>query len=573
MAISEYEITDWVKHLESLHGQRIREQETDQAFYDDTYKIPIVEDERYVIRSGFVSGMVNSIVQQAIAFVPKVYTEAKGKTTQSGADNVARLCNKWAKKISKQAMNPFRETFKSLIGTRGEAWIYIPHNDWLTNYEGDWREEYNDVLPVHFLRYDPMVVFHDPSEDIDGRPQRVAVKYKRTVADIKSVYPYWVEGSHKLTDKVDFCYYVDSELMYAMADGHPLFTDVEGNLVNGDGMRSNLYGCVNFVHKYSGYGSESSNGEPSSLAFSRTRMIRDRVMEDSSMATDFRYNQHELAWKIKTIFLPQGTELPDDYLHNYRRSPNTINVVMMPQGGEMKVEETQAFGADAYAYRNQVRSELNAEHPFALRGVASGESGRQEDIMGSAAMSMYDTPIEACASLWAEAFDTAIKMCGIKDDLFNIRPKGLSEKDCRSYEELTVDIKRQDPTDLSRRAAEGDRRYSQGIIDLDELYINYMGKTKDEAMKLKARVWIEMAMKNDPSFMQMIIQTAAEELGAEEKLNQIRGQIQGAAAGMNPSVDYGSQGGEPRLGNFQSPTGIEMADVATRKEGRLPPRG
>lgn len=563
------EIEDYAQHVIRRNDRRIPQQRLDQSFYDDTYKIPIVEDEKYIIRTGYVSGLVNGITQQAIAYVPKVYTEAKNKTSQEGADRVASLANKWVKKLSNQSVHPFRQTFKWMMGTRGEAWVFPLHDQLLAEYKGDWREEYPDVVPVHFVLYDPMVVFHDPSEDVDGKPSKVVVHYKRTVADLKKSYPLWSNKSNRGDDtEIEFYYYIDGATRYAYADGEALFRNKKGKLSYGDGRLSNLYGSVPAVHKYSGYGSDSEAKDPADLAYTRTRMIRSKIEEDSAMATDFRYNQHELAWAVKDIYVPDGVILPKDILKNYKRRPNTINIIEGLGGAKIEKEETSAFDASAYAYRQMVKADLNAEYPLPVKGVASGTSGRQEDILGSSAMAMYDSPIEANAMLWAEALDLAFKICSVEK--LDILPKGLNKEDCKSYTELKVDIRKEDPQDMSRKAAEGDRRFEMGIIDEEELYIEYMGKTKEEAQRLKARVWISMAMRNDPAFMQAITQTAAEEMGIEERLNQIREQMGGGA--INPVSKIGSKGGKKRIGNIQSPLGAEMGDVATRHEERLPPR-
>ena len=568
------EIEEWSKYIDDKHTDRIKEQKEDQNFYLDKYTIPIVEDERYLIRTGYVAGMANGVTQQAIAFAPKVYTLPKKDTAQmqKSADKIASKGNEWVKQLSRQSINPFRETFKKLGFNGGEAWIYVAHNEDLVMYNGNWRDVFPNRVPIHFILYDPMIVFHDPAEEIDGIPKRVKVQYMRNVGDIRASYPFWKGKTNYAPHKqVMFKYFMDKDTRYAVADDEPLFRNLKGELANGDGRLSNPYGFVPFSHKYSGYGIDTEKKDPALLAFSRTRMIREKIIEDSSMATDFRYNMHEFAWKVKTIFWPMDVPKPDDFMENYRNRVNVVNVLELPPGAKMEVEETQAFGAEAYAYRDRVRADLNAEYPLGMKGQASGTSGRQEDILANAGMAMYDSPIEANSLLWAEAIDMAFKVCAIEK--LDLLPEGISKVDCNSYSELTVDITKEDPQDMSRRQAEGDRRFQMGIIDMEELYINYMKKTKEEAQKLKARVWIEQAMRTDPAFQQLIIQTAAQEMGQEERLNQIKQMIEGGAQSMNPVPQTGSKGGKPRIGNIQTERGTEMADQATRHETRRPPIG
>jgi hypothetical protein len=553
------EILDFKEFMETRHGTRIGEQTIDQTFVEDTYKIPVPEfvKAEYIFRTGFVASLMNSITQQAISFLPKVYTESKNKTSQGGADRVAVIGNKWCKTLSKQSIHPFRQSFKAGAFTRGEEWNYIVHNDRLMRIDG-WQELFPNELPVHFIPFDPMVVFHEPSEEIDGKPKRVIVKFKRLISELHEIYPDWTPEETKQKE-VEFWMYFDKDRSYAEADKKVLFS------------RPNPYGFVPFVHKYSGYGVETQSKDPALLAFTRTRMIRDRIKEDAKMSTEFNYNQSELVWKVMNLLWPLNTPVPADLLTAYSKKPGSLNILSVPQGVAPTIEDSKALGADSFAYRNQVRADLNAEHPLSMRGIASGTSGRQEDIMSSAGMSMYDSPIEATGSLWSEALDMAIQICSIPD--LKLLPEGLQETDKSSYTELRVDIKRVDPTDLSRKAAEGDRRFQMGIIDLEELYVEYMGKTREQALKLKARVWIEQAMRNDPAFIQLITQTAAEEMGQEEKLAQIREMIQGGAKAINPTPQTGSKGGEQRLGNIKTVQGVEMADTATYKEPRQPPQG
>jgi hypothetical protein len=568
------EIREFARYMqEDRHAERKKQQETDQSYYDDTYPIGIIEDENYIIRTGYVSGMVNGVTQQLIAFSPKVYTAALTEAIENkdGTDRVAKVLNKWTKELSKQSINPFRELFKKMIGTSGEAWIYVSHDGTLANWEGkeDWRDLYPNLIPVNYYFYDPYVVFHDPSEEINGKPKRVVVKCKRTIGDILANHPNWKnEDNKELKETVDYLLYIDKETRYAEADGRPLYFDKRGKPYNGDGRMVNPYGIVPFAHRYSGYGTDDEKRDPAKLAFTRIRMMRDRIKEDSAMATDFRYNQHEQAWAVKNIYVPEGVELPEDVLKNYKRRPSTINIIAGLGGAKIEKEESSSFDAAAYAYRNMVRADLNSEYPMPMRGVSTGEtSGRQVDILSGAGFGMYDSPLEACASLWAEAFDIGIKICS--NPIFKSLPKGLHKGDENTYSEITVDIKKEDEQELSRKAAEWDRRYEMGLTTFIEHAIHAQGKTKEEAERLYAQTLIDLAFRKDPAFLQMITQAAAEEMGAEERLAMIREQLQARTGSLNKPPETGSQGGERRIGNIKT-SGMPESE-ATRKEPRMSP--
>jgi hypothetical protein len=76
-------------------------------------------------------------------------------------------------------------------------------------------------------------------------------------------------------------------------------------------------------------------------------------------------------------------------------------------------------------------------------------------------------------------------------------------------------------------------------------------------------------MRTNPVFQQLIIQTAAEEMGKEEQLAQLQMQLQEASTGINPVSNYGSKGGQPRTGNIKTPRGMEMADQSSFHEMRV----
>jgi hypothetical protein len=564
------EFKDWVIGRNSA---KIKEQELDQSFFDDTYElpIPVFVDKKYILRTGFVAGMANSITQQVISYQPKVYTDSRNKGSLDGANRIASLCNKWCKTLSKQSVNPFRDTFKTLTFTRGESWIYIPHDDELMRLDG-WQELYPDRLPVYFMMIDPSVVYHEPSEDIDGKPRRVVLSYKRSVGDLKANYPNWKPPvGTKTSDQLDFWMYVSKDVRYAEVDEKPLYMNNTGKLMNGDGMMSNPYGLVNFVHRYTGYGSDSKDKDPSTLAFTRTRMIRDKIKEDAAMATDFRYNQSELVWKIRNIYWPIDREKPENLFAEYNSRPGAINVIHVPSGVEPKVEESRSLGADAYAYRNFVKSDLNMEHPASIRGMASGTSGRQEDILGAAGLAMYDSPVEAISSLWAEAFDIAIKICSLNE--LKILPAGLKEGDKDSYTDLRIDLKKDDLVARDRMVMAGRTMVNDGQLSLRSHLIKNVGMTEEEADDEIDEILSEKYMFQSPEIAAFLGAIAAQNSGMADRLEAYKQAINGTP-NINVGTPIGSKGGQPRTGNIQSETGMNMADVGNTGGGiRSTPMG
>lgn len=558
------EIKEWKEYLVvERNGQRIKEQKLDLEFFEDTFHIPYVKMKEtenkndYEIRTGFVAEMANGFTQQLIAAVPKVLTNPKmkgavvTKSMEEAADRVASTANKWCYQLGRQTHNPFKQTFKSLAFTSGESWIYIPHNPYLAKYEGQWQDEYPEAIPVHFILYPSMVVFHDPSEDVGGKPTRVLVYYRRTAADLRANYK-WKGGDRAGKDPVSFMFYADLKELKAWADDdEELFS------------RRNIYGCLPFSHSYTGWGVETADMRPELLAYSRTRMIRGRVEEDTAMASDFRYNIHATAWRHRTVINKSGQELGDDFTKEYHpNDPGKLSVLTIPPGVDVAVEETQVFEAPVFAYRAQVRADLNAAYPAPLKGQASGTSGRQEDILAGMGLSMYDCVVENNSTLWSEAFKIAIKI-GYK--LPGMIPFGLQSNDNESFSELKVETRRDDPLDSLRRAKDGDLKYQSGIISLETNLINYQGMTKEEAKKEMARLLVDDVTRNHPVFREIMGMQLAREMGMEEEFGALSAQMQ--PGGANPPSQIGSQGGPPRQGNIKTETGREQADL-TREPTR-----
>jgi hypothetical protein len=554
--MNQKEIQEYAEYLSMRHAGRINEQREDLTFFQDDFVMPLVFDKKYSVRTGYVAEMLNGITQQSISPKPRVFTDAKSKTKEDGADRIASTCNKWAKILSGYSTNPFEETFKNCF-LNGETWIYLPHNEQLAKYEGDWQEDMPDAIPIHFITYDPTVVLSEPNEEIDGVPKRVVVKYERMIGDIQTHYPDWTPtfSGKKDTDKVSFTFYIDENTQYAEADKKELF------------YRPNIYKRVPFVHCYSGWGKETADRDPALLAFSRVRMMRDKILEASTISSNFQKNNTEFAWKHRTLKVPNGAEYdPAKIFGDYHPDPNTVSIVNMPTNSEFGVEETLEFSAPAYAYLDRVMAQLNSEYPSSMRGVASGTSGRQEDILRNMGLALYDAPLNNCSKLWARAFDMDFKICKIIPDML---PPDIKETDLESYTELRVDLKKEDPSELSRKSADGDLKYKNGIIDLETNLIEYQGRTKDEAKVIIDKMMADDIMRNDPIIRQILSQQVAKEMGAEDQYSQMTQQEQGTA-GMNPTINYGARGGEQRQGNIKTQTGMEQAGMGG-KEPRLSP--
>jgi len=543
--------------VDKRHSQRIYEQEIDMKFFEDKYDMPFIKNPKYQLRTGYVSGMLNTVASQMIGNNPRCFTKPRSdnnEKTKEAADRVAAEGNRWLRAWLRTYRNPYRKTFK-MVNAVGQAWIYMVHDERLLRMD-DWQKKEPDSIPVVPIFHHPTVVFCEPTEiDANGQPQRVVVSFKRMAGDIIHDHPDKAKlfrGKYENdTDLIDYFLYVDDTLVYAEAGG---VTIVD---------KPNIYKEVTFVQIDTGWGIETADKDPALMAFSRSRMMRDLIVETSTMNSDIATSAHREAHNTQTVILPAGEEKPGDMLDGYKhQADDSVNVIVLPPGSEWRQDAPLKLSSDVYAHVAMLENKMNNNFPGVLQGGVA-PSGREGDRASGSAHSIYDSPMENNNILWATAIDLGMKICS---KVAGMKPPKLQKGDADSYCELTVDLSKEDPIALSRRTAEGEALWTRGVIDFEEFHMNYMGKTKDEATKAKAKVWIERAMRESPAFQQLIIQTAAEEMGKEEELAQIEAELQGGA--ISPVPKTGSRGGEPRNRNIKTPLGAEMADQAAFHEPR-----
>ena len=543
------------------HSKRLLEQKTDMEFWNDVYTLPLVKNDSYVLRTGFVPEMMNGITQQLIGENPKLYTKSRKDTDASkkASLRIAGEGNRYLKTLLRERFSPYRETFKKL-NIRGEAWIYVPHNEYCA-LNDNWYEENPDLIPVQFILFDPMVVFADPNEEKDGEPERICVSYERSIRDLKTKYPDWNPKASTKNDnntKVPFLYYIDKDQMYAEADEMVLFR------------KTNIYGLVPFVHAYAGYGIETLDRDPAKLALSRIGMMRDIVIQQSTIDSDIYFNTHRYAHKHKTLFIPAGAERNPDAFAEYTENPDGISVVQLPDGASpdwFKVDETQQFDQSIYSYADRVFARSSMLYPMSLRGAASGTSGRQEDLLSSSGLAIYQCSVENNNLLWSRACDKAFK---IIDRIPNLRTPDLKEGDSNSVSEITVDLRRDDLVDRDRKIANGRDSVTNGQRSLRTHLIKDYGLTEEEADNEIDEILAEKIMFQSPDIAAFLGFKAAQKSGMADELEAYNAQLEKPPE-MEMGSKIGSKGGQPRQGNIKTETGAEMVDVSNTAGGMRSP--
>jgi len=558
------DIIDFEKRIIDRNNARLAEQRIDQSFLDNTYDLTLIKKAAYQMRTNFAARMINAVTQQLVSNLPKVYltANADNDTAKKSTNKISDELNMWVAYLLRQSSNPFEQTFKN-FNYRGESWLYVPHNAEIAK---GGESEYG--LPVHFIMFDPMVVFSDPNEEVDGEPTKVMVKFETTVADIRARYPFWQTDKND-SAKCMFKLYFDKKKSFASADGDPLFTDKKGNLVSGSGERPNIYKCVPFGHMYSGWGFESQGRDPELLAYSRIRMIRDLITEDSQVRSDQLYNFHTFAHRSKTLYLPAGGELNADWAAAFQNEPDKLNVLQLPEGASpdwFKVEDSQLFDASAFAYADRIRMDLGQEFPSPLQGGTGTSSGREANILSGNALAVYDCALENTALIWAKGFMKALKIA----DAMGILPDGLSKEDVKRAGILTVDLRNDDPVARDRQISMGSQLVDAGKRSLKTFLMRDMRMTETEADEEIDNILMEKIMLQSPELAAFLGYKAAEKSGMADELNAFR-QMREGNTGIETGNPIGSKGGEKRQGNIKTETGRQMVDVSNSAYGTRTP--
>lgn len=546
--------------VDERNSRRLTEQRLDQEFFEDKYPMPMIVDAKYQIRTGYVAGMINSVANQMIGDNPRCFTKARSEADliKKASDRIAIEGNRQLRVWLRTLQNPFRKTFK-INSVRGEEWIYMVHDEKLDRWEKEehdgltWQKYNPDLIPVIPIFYDPMVVFHDPSEDVNGQPSRVVVSFEINTNDILRRYPK-MGGKIKENAKSPFFLYFDDEYSYAEADGNSLF-----------GLRKNLYKRVPFVHCYTGWGIETEDKDPALLAFSRVRMLRNLITEASTMHSNIALQAHREAHGSRIVIIPQSSsDQKVDLTQYHSRADDAVVEVVIPDGATWDVDKPLSLSDQVYMHTASIEAKINNQFPGVLQGGTPGSSGRQDDRATGYALSIYESLLENVNYLWANALDLGFHIAEKMDML----PAKVNKGDIDSYSELTIDLGKEDPIELSQRTSQGQMLFERGIIDHQTLLTEYMGKTVEEAIKIIDQTWVDNVIRSHPAFPQMVLEAIGEEMGASDRLARVEQEMGEQGQGMNEPPQYGSKGGQPRTGNIKTPLGREMADESVTHEPR-----
>ncbi len=576
------ELKTWL--IDTYHSIRKTEQETDDTYYWDTFKVPYIKDPYQVRRMGTGFRLVDVPANDIITSEPKVYVEAITNTKGAMENAIKRgiLLNHWARALLKQNPQPYKEVAKNQL-VRGEAWIHPVNNP---GYNGD-------NLPIHFAVPDPLVIFASPDER-DGIPDYVIVSYSRYFQTVLNRYEHWSNpknaGKKGNSTNVSWLEYWDKDIRYFEADGEPVLVDDKGIPFNGDGIQPNILGITPFIHCYSGYGKASPDGKPETLAVSRIRLVRELILAQTEMFSDVS-SELKLFSHRRLTFTPTepNAARPTDFVWD----DNYASVNWTPWGFTRQEDKGEQPSAETYAFLAGVGALIDRNLPPVLSGISSGTSGRQEDILGSYGTLQYKNLLDNATKAFGTAFGMGLKILKIPAlNLFPVSVRGIkTENGVRIREEETitaeniddfeceVELRASNPMEDERRAMLGDREQLEGIIDWRTNLMEFKGKSLDEAEEIINRTLADRALMSNPMLLQAITMRAMQKLGMQQELQaiQAQGQTEQAmkeTAGVPTNVPGvgGRFSGPPRQGNVQSSQALDLLDqsLAQRQQRRSP---
>lgn len=553
MARTVEEIRELKEYCElDLYSQTRKEQKTDLEYINDTFKTGVT-DPHMEFRSGLGREIVDSPAEQIITSNPQVTVKMlrdSARADETGK-RISKVVNQlWVPILRRQTPNPFKEYVKNENG-RGESYYKIIHNiNWIDD-DGN-----QNGLPFKLIVPDPMVIYGSPEEDDDGVPEWVIVYYERQLKELIPLYPYLeklrdADNPRKL---IKWLEYWDGKSKYCEADGEPITA----------GLEPNPYKRTPFVRKYSGFGRRSPDGELSNLIVSDLRFQRDRIREECMLHSDWASVQHIYAHPPITIIVKgQKLEITKEELREgFALGAYDVNVLdNLPQDTEIKWGEDRHAPTREMSERlQQVQMDIFRRNPFVTSGFPSGSSGRHEDVVASAAMRRYDTVIENTENAVAVAFEFGLRnICG---NLPDWKPKGLNKGDLGADFQLRVELKAPDPIEEDRLSLMGRSMVQMGQLSLRTNLIRFQGYTADEADEEIDEILAERYMFQSPDIAELMQLRAAEKSGMIEDIQAVkarRAELEQKIKEFPLGAQFGSQGGEPRIGNVKSPTGFEGA--------------
>ncbi len=567
MARTIAEIRDLKTYLVTdFYSECRQQQRIDDEFYNDTFKVTdIVKPPVMVMRTGRGRRMVDRPTDHIVTSNPQASRISK-KDTQEETKVVTAVNNmlniEWLPSLKKQNPNAFKQHVKFNMN-RGEAWIQVVHNSsWVTG------KKKREGLPIIFRLPDPMIVFASPNEDCNGVPEYVIMWYQRLPRILKKLYPDWSDPKRKITSEkqgmVDWLEYWDSEIRYWEADGEPVL--LTGGKDDDYGIQSNSFGFVPFVHKLSGFGTDSPESKPEELVVGRLRFSRDSLRRDCALISSTDTAIHRFANRSLDVQpVDDMHEIPSNFAEGYEIGDGLIHNI--PAGLKIGRAEELLPEQSVFQYLGKVAQDLEIDDPSVLSGMPAGESGRQQDMSQSSSLARYGTIVENAENAFATAIGMGLRMI---DTIPRLKPDSLKSVDLDGNYDVSVKLKAADTLSDERKATLGSRMLAQNEIDPITNLVEFKGFTKEQAEEITIQKYAYRIIETNPDIAALIGWRAIQKSRMAEDIQQFKQQRQ-AMGKVQPQQGMTEQPGntemQRRSGETQTPEGFQAIDMALAQRG------
>lgn len=540
---------EYAKYLETeLHGRRVTQQKEDDTYYWDTFEVKDIPKPFQVYYSGRGSRMVDRPLEHLISPKPQVFRKERNKgDTESNARVTAEL-NRWIMAWRRAIYDAGKKCM-----LRGECWGHLVLNTRKDPKTGKDIPVTDEEVSVLLQTPDPITVFADYSTEINGVPSEVVISCERSAKVIESLFPNWKNESNKKI--VKWFEHWTKEDRYFEAEGEAVLTPE---------IQPNILGFVPYVHCVSGFGFDAYDSAPEHIVVGRLTHSRGPLLENVTVRSLIASAINQVTFPYINIFIPVGSEVNPSIREQFLIGPKRINLISGLTPDQVKRGESLAPEPQVFQHFYNSEKTLSDDDPAILAGGQSGYTGRQEDILGGFALGRYNEFMDNLQIMMSTVMGQALKMID-NDKLKEYRPPSLKEDDIKGYYECTVKLKAEDPLARQRLTAEGERLYTEGVIDLRTLHTEHYGKTQNESEDIIDQIAIDKATIHNPYFIEAMSQGVAEDWGMKEQYEAAKAQ---GSEMMKRVGGVGSQGGEPRVGNVQTPLGAEQIDMSLEPRGQ-----
>jgi hypothetical protein len=546
--LTESVIRDYKKQLIDFHAIRVKEQKTDQDYYDDKFEVQI-SDPHQIVRAGDAARIVDIDCSNIDVTNPIIFCEPRKKTDREieRASKKARFLNHWVKQLIGQI-----EEHKRNNMLRGEAWYQIEFNDSYDNAENS--------IPFRITAQDPLIIFADPTET-GGVPRRVIKSCKMNVGQVEQIFPDW-SNPQKRADNgegVDYLAFWNSQNRFAEADNQAVIP-----------LQKNIFGFVPFVHCYSSFGKNSPEGKPESLVVGRIRKIRGKLRHKCEFTS--RLSSNIALYTNPVVKVEQAVENAGEAPTEEELDFGPGKVIVIPYGWRAEIYQGEVPSAETFAYLNRLDYELGLEVPPAAMGMASTSraTGRQEDIYLEVYRGKYRIFLANIERALARALGLGLRIVEyqlknfpkttkitlrstyVEEGKEVIKEELLAAEDIDGDYGCKVEFKPDKELIQDRKIMLYRTLAGEGRVSWKTMLMEGMGYSEDEAEDEIDETLAESAWRTNPELLGMVLTEAMEKSGHGDLLRRLEQDSQRRAGGM------GQQMGQMRPSEATNPVAPEI---------------